>query len=103
MSDQELPSRIEHLANVISGTGTHAMKAAARSISYRIPVYDLARLDAMASVAGKSRNAMLNLVVSAGLDEVWKLLPKNVQKQVSKVEFENHQAVFSEAAESIEE
>jgi hypothetical protein len=92
----------EHVAGVIANTGTNSIKAAARAISYRIPVVDLAEVDAMAAEAGKSRNAMLNMFVSVGLDAVRRQLPSKVARSVRKRESECIAALL-DGAEQVEE
>lgn len=78
----EEPSQLEIVAGLVAGTVEQKTRMVVRPISYRIPVIDLARIDAMAELAMKSRNAMLNAVVSAGLDEIEKELPDHVRDDV---------------------
>lgn len=70
MSDDEMPSKAEHLAQVIAGKGTTGLSGVARPVLLRLPVWDLAELDAMAKFAGKSRNAMAIHLIEAGIEEV---------------------------------
>jgi len=59
-------------ACVIAGRGTQELSMTVRAISYRIPVLFLARIDSMAQKCGKSRNAIMNMMVEIGMDEVYK-------------------------------
>ena len=92
----------EHVAGVIANTGTNSVKATARAISYRVPVSDLAEIDAMAAEAGKSRNAMINMLVHVGLYAVRRELPAKVAKSVRKREAECIAALL-EGSEQVEE
>lgn len=82
MIDTDAPSSVELAAAMISGTGAFGLTSTVKAISYRVPVADLAIVDAMAAKAGKSRNAMLNILVAAGIQEVSKSLSRSVLKQV---------------------
>ena len=73
--DGEVITKAEHLAQVLIGTGTSTMKADARAVLARVPVFTLAEMDAMAAMAHKSRNAMLIHLLDVGLEEVRKQLP----------------------------
>lgn len=74
MSTVDEPSKAEHLAQVIARKGTTRLVAVARPVLLRLPVWDLAELDAMAQFAGKSRNAMAIHLLEAGIEEVRKAM-----------------------------
>ena len=74
MIDADMPSKAEHLAQVIAGQGSARQIAVARPVLLRLPVWDLAELDAMAQFAGKSRNAMAIHLLQAGIEEVRKAM-----------------------------
>ena len=74
MQNEDMPTKAEHLANVLSGSGTSFMKADARAVLARLPVWTLAEVDAMAGMASKSRNAMMIHLLDVGLEEVRKQL-----------------------------
>lgn len=63
-------SKAELLAQVISGQGKAQVSGIARPVLLRLPIWDLAELDAMAQFAGKSRNAMAIHLLQAGIEEV---------------------------------
>lgn len=94
--DHDIPSEVEIVAGLVSGTAQTETINAVRSVSYRVPIHLLARIDAMAELAGKSRNAMLNAVVSAGLDEVEKVLPSDVLANVQERSWNNLQALIGD-------
>lgn len=71
---EDQPSKAEHLARVIARQGTTRIIAISRPVLLRLPVWDLAELDAMAQFAGKSRNAMAIHLLEAGIEEVRKAM-----------------------------
>jgi len=54
----DIPSKAEQLAAVIGGTAKTSLVGVARPVLLRVPEWNLAELDAMATLANKSRNAM---------------------------------------------
>lgn len=74
MTKDDIPSKAEHLAQVISGKGSTRMHGVARPVLLRLPVWSLAELDAMAHFGGKSRNAMAIHLLEAGIEEVRKAM-----------------------------
>jgi hypothetical protein len=68
--DDYQPRQVEHLAAMLKGQGTSRFKAVARPIVLRVPEWTLAELDAMAKLAGKSRNSMACHLLSAAIEEV---------------------------------
>lgn len=79
-------SAAEMLAAVVSGSGEHLSVMAIKPISFRIPLTALARVDALAYKANKSRNAMLNMLVDVGLEEVLRHLPENTFQEIQSRE-----------------
>lgn len=63
-------TKAEHIAQVLSGQGTTSLKADARPVLTRLPVWTLADVDAMADMAKKSRNAMVIHLLDVGVEEV---------------------------------
>lgn len=62
-------SQAQALAAVIEGQGEWNWRSAVRQIAARLPLHTLAKVDAIASVAKKSRNQMLEHLLSVGIDE----------------------------------
>ena len=73
--DGEEITKAEHLASVLTGSGTTRLIADARPVLSRLPSYTLAEVDAMALMANKSRNSMIIHLLDCGLEEVRKQLP----------------------------
>jgi hypothetical protein len=72
----------QHVANLVSGTAKNDLTASAKSIAHRIPVHLCASVDAMAHHSGKSRNAMINLLINVGLSEVRAELSEEVAQSL---------------------
>lgn len=100
---EEQPTKTEHVASIISGTGKSRMTAAAKAISYRVPISTLARVDAMAGQAGNSRNAMLNLLLDVALEEVGHELSEEVFQALQIREIGHLRQMLEEGTESISE
>lgn len=96
-------SQADHVAGIISGTAKNSMRAAAYAVSYRVPMHLLSAVDAMAAESRKSRNAMLNLLVQVGIDEVREKLDQDVAERLTVQEAKAFAVLSSETIESIEE
>jgi predicted DNA-binding protein len=96
-------SAADQLAAVVAGTGISASSSVARAISYRVPVSTLSRVDALAAKSGKSRNAMLNLLVNVGLEEVFVRLSQDDFREVQSLEIGLIGGLLSVGSESLEE
>lgn len=70
MEDTDHPTQVEHLAAMLKGKATGHFIGVARPIVLRVPEHTLAELDAMAKLAGKSRNSMACHLLSAAVEEV---------------------------------
>jgi predicted deacylase len=100
----EIPTKSEHIANMLSGNGSSTLKATVRAVAYRCPIELLGTVDAMAAKAKKSRNAMLNLLVEAGVAAVRSDLSDEVVLELSATEYSYVQALLGESSdEQIEE
>lgn len=102
MIEQEV-TNTEHVAAMVSGNGTSNLIAAVKVVAYRIPVHLLAPVDAMAAKAGKSRNAMLNLLVQVGIDEVRNQLSDEVAESLTVGEAKAFSGLVDGGTESISE
>ena len=103
MRINEEVTQADHVAGVISGTGKNIMKAASHSVSYRVPMHLLVTVDAMAAEAKKSRNAMLNMLVQVGIDEVREKLDQDVAERLTIGEAQAFAVLRGESTETIEE
>lgn len=80
------PTEAQILASLISGTGKIEVIATQRAISARIDLTTLARVDSMAQQAKKSRNEMINMLLSVGCDEVYQHLKGPVIEELQSRE-----------------
>jgi len=99
-NDGEVITKAEHLANVLIGNGSTMMKAEARAVLARVPVFTLAELDAMAAMGNKSRNAMLIHLLDVGLEEVRKQLPDDKAQSLNE---QTTQLLFKMTADTSEQ
>jgi len=91
-------SAAEMLAAVVIGTGEHLSVMGVKAISFRIPLNALARVDAMANKANKSRNAILNMLVDVGLEEVFRHLPEKTLEEVQSRESRAFQELLDDSS-----
>ena len=103
VSENEFVTQAEHVANVISGTGTSGMTHAAKAVVYRCPINILVVLDSMAEQSKKSRNAMINMLLQVGIDEVRENLDQDVIEKLSIAEAKAMQQQYAEADDSVSE
>ena len=87
----------EHLAGIVEGTAETEMTMVSKVVSSRLNADILARVDAFASVAGKSRNYMIERMLEAGYEAAFSHLSKAKQKQVFHQYQENFRAFFEGA------
>lgn len=78
-------TKAEHLAQVVGGHGTATMKADAKPVLTRLPVWSLAEVDAMAEMAHKSRNAMVIHLLDVGLEEVRKQMDDEAGQRLNEL------------------
>lgn len=103
MSEVQDVSAVDVLASVVSGTGKHRSISVARPVSYRVPIATLARVDALAEKAGKSRNSMLNMLVDVGLEELFSRLSQENLEEVQSREMYAIQVLLDGQNESLTE
>lgn len=80
------PTLAEIVAATVSGTGKQESIAVMRSISARIAITTLARVDALAQKSGKSRNEMLNMLLDVACEEVYNNLENEVIQELQSRE-----------------
>lgn len=76
------PSKAELAAMVVSRSGGVFTKGELVPTSVRIPIWVMARLDAMATRSGRSRNHVLNLAIDAGIEAMDAHLPEDVKVEI---------------------
>lgn len=66
----EEPREAEILASVLAGTGSRCGVGVLRPVMARMPEWQLAQVDAMARIAGKSRSSIMVHLITVGIEEV---------------------------------
>lgn len=74
------------VAGLLNGTATSSGKSVLVPMSTRIPIHQVAQLEAMAVKAGKTRNAMVALVLDAGLAAIREHLDAATTKELKRLE-----------------
>lgn len=80
------PTNAQIIASLVSGTGEIASVSSQRAVSARIDFGTLARVDSIAQHAKKSRNEMINLLLDAGIEEVYGHLETDVIEELQIIE-----------------
>lgn len=88
MQRNEDPSKAETVAQLLSGRSTFFEKSQNVQVVAKLPIYHVAKLDAMAKQAGKNRTEMLSILLSTGLDEVLKHVDEAVAEKLLQLEAE---------------
>lgn len=70
IGENEFITRAEQIAGVMAGNGVAEYWGQTKNIAYRCPWHLMPVLDSMAEVAGKTRTAMLTILLQVGIDEV---------------------------------
>ena len=70
LEDGEVIREAEHVAALIEGTATTRFMGATKVISVRLPILQIAELEAFANQSGRSRNAMVALLLDVAFEEV---------------------------------
>jgi len=98
--DEVEVTNTEHVAAIISGNATANSVAVVKVVAYRIPITLLGSVDAMAKKSSKSRNAMLNLIVQVGIDEIRKQLSDDVAENLMLAESEAFSVLLGDVSSS---
>lgn len=99
VNHEDLPTKAEHLAAVIEGTGSTRLIGVARPVLLRVPEWNLAELDAMAKMAGKSRNAMAVHLLDLALDVVREKLSDDKLSNLNHEVLQRHVAMGLDTAD----
>lgn len=89
-------SEAQHVAGIIEGTANTEALHAMKGTSVRLPLILLARLDAFAGVAGKTRNYIIERMLEVGMEETVKHLEDETLQKVHMLYQDNIQDVLHE-------
>lgn len=79
---EDLPTRAEHLAAVLTGNAETAYAMATVQRSHRFPMHIFAQIENMAKMAGAPVSLIINELLECGLDAVKQELPEDVAHKV---------------------
>lgn len=97
--DFEIPSRVEQLAAMVKRSGDIRIVGSARPVVLRLPENTLAELDALATMAGKSRNSMSIHLLDAAIEELRRTLDHETVGKLTLATIQNHVALNSNEAD----
>lgn len=80
--EDEVIREAQHVAALIEGNATTNFVGVTKVISARLPLHLLAELEAFAEKSGRSRNAMLAMILDVGLEEVRAGLKAKTVKEI---------------------
>lgn len=89
----ERPTSAEQLAAVISGSGAVRVTAKLKPVLARLPECQLAELDVMAKLAGKSRSAMVVHLLDVAFEEVRRASSPDIRNRLDSETFQALQAL----------
>lgn len=95
--DTKEVGRFEELASLLQGTARSTLTSVARPILLRLPEHVLVELDAMASLAGKTRNGMAIHLFSAAIEQLRETLDKKTTKALDAKASENWKRMQADA------
>lgn len=78
----EGPTAAQQLAAVMSGTAAVDMVARTRAVLARIPDFQLAELDAIAKLLGKSRSATVTYLLDVAFEELRRVASADVRQRL---------------------
>ncbi len=98
MEQMEMLSRAHTVAAVVLGTAKTFEKAQTVQVVAKLPIYHVAKLDALAKQGGKNRTEMLSMLLAVGLDEVLSLVDEPViAERLVELEAESMPQLMGEA------
>ena len=82
LEDGEVIREAEHVAALIEGTASTTFNGLTKVISVRLPLHQIAELEAFAAKSGRSRNAMVALLLDVAFEEVSAGLKAKTRKEI---------------------
>lgn len=78
----DLPSKAEMFARVISGHANYGMASATVQRSHRFPVFFFTQIENLARIGGVPVALVINEIIECGLEAVKKELPKEIAEEM---------------------
>lgn len=98
MEQRNLIPKSVAVAAVLSGQGWAVHKGVTVPVQLRMPIYTLAKIDALAAQSGKRRSGVINMLCEVAIEEVQEHMPQEVAEQLVQLEAE----AFSKLAGEVE-
>lgn len=83
LDDGEVVREAEHVAALIEGNADTSFMGVTKVISARLPMPQVAEIEAIAEKSGKTRNAMLSMLLAVGIEEVRAGLKTKTLKEIN--------------------
>jgi hypothetical protein len=84
-SREDLPSKAEMLASLVTGKGETSFTAVSVQRSHRFPLHLFVQIENMARMGKVPVSVVVNELIAIGLDAAIKELPEDAARQVSRV------------------
>ena len=97
--DEETISQAEHAAGIIEGRAKTEYMGSTKVISVRLPLTLEAEVQAFAHKSGRSRNAMISILLEVGMEEVRKHLSDETAEEIQLLINERLSDAFVEGGE----
>ena len=97
--DEETISQAEHAAGIIEGRAKTEYMGSTKVISVRLPLTLEAEVQAFAHKSGRSRNAMISILLEAGMEEVRKHISDETAEEIQLLINERLSDAFVEGGE----
>ena len=79
--DGEMVREADHVAALVEGSAETNFLGVTKVLSARLPITQVVELEAIAEKSGKTRNAMLSMLLAVGIEEVRAgLKPKTIKE-----------------------
>lgn len=88
MEQRNLIPKSVAVAAVLSGQADAMHKGVTVPVQLRMPIYTLAKIDALAAQSGKRRSGVINMLCEVAIEEVQEHIPQEVAEQLVQLEAE---------------
>ena len=86
MEQRNLIPKSVAVAAVLSGQADAMHKGVTVPVQLRIPIYTLAKIDALAAQSGKRRSGVINMLCEVAIEEVQEHMPQEVAEHLLQLE-----------------
>lgn len=85
MVDQDIPTKAQQLASVLTGNGRTGYRGATVQRSHRFLLHHFMLIENMAKLADCSVAAMINQVLDVGVEALEEQLPEDISRKIRRV------------------